>query len=241
MQDSQQTPAFNAPRVVMVLIGLLLAIHIVRIMLPAQWDLYVLLTFSFIPARYGGEAGLLLPGGAAAGIWSVVTYAFLHGNFVHLIVNGVWMLAFASPLAARLDVLNFLGFTLVCSVAGVVAHLAFHWGEAIPVVGASAAISGHMAAAMRFVFQSEGPLGAIGGHAEGVDKMQALPIRETLRDKRVLVFLAVWIGINILMGLGALQMDDELSNIAWEAHIAGLLAGLLLFDLFDRPQNVQPV
>ncbi|PLX34868.1 MAG: rhomboid family intramembrane serine protease [Hyphomicrobiales bacterium] len=238
MPHSPETPAFNAPRVVMVLLGLLLAIHIIRIMLPAQWDLYILLTFSFIPARYGGEADILLPGGAAAGVWSVVTYALLHGNFVHLIVNGVWMLAFASPLAARLDLANFLGFTLVCSVAGVVAHLAFHWGEAIPVVGASAAISGYMAAAMRFVFQSEGPLGAIGGNADNVGRMHALPIRETLRDRRVLAFLAVWIGINILMGLGALQLDDELSNIAWEAHIAGLLAGLFLFDLFDRPQSV---
>ncbi len=231
---SKQPPAINAPRVVVALIAIFSLIHFIRFLLPADLDLKVLLLFAFFPARYGGAGDIILPGGAAAGVWSFVTYAFLHGNVVHLVVNSVWMLAFASPVARRMGVANFLWFSLVCSVAGVLTHLMFHWGEAVPVVGASAAISGHMAGAMRFVFQTQGPLGAIGNSSAGSLYVPALSIRETFRDRRVVSFLVVWVGINLLMGLGALQLDDALSNIAWEAHIGGLVAGLFLFDFFDR-------
>ena len=234
---SKQPPAINAPRVVIVLIAIFSAIHFIRFLLPANLDLEVLLLFSFFPARYGGAEQIVLPGGAAAGVWSFVTYAFLHGNVVHLMVNSVWMLAFASPVARRMGVRNFLWFSLMCSVAGVLTHLVFHWGEAVPVVGASAAISGHMAAAMRFVFQTQGPLGSIGNSSPEALHAPALSIRETFRDRRVVSFLVVWIGINLLMGLGALQLDDNLSNIAWEAHIGGLAAGLFLFGFFDRPEG----
>ncbi len=235
--STEQAPVLNAPRVVMVLIAMFAVIHFIRFLMPVQWDIETLILFSFIPARYGGAEHIVLPGGMAAGIWSFVTYAFLHGNVVHLIVNAVWMLAFASPVARRLGWVNFLWFSLVCSISGVLTHLVFHWGEAVPVVGASAAISGHMAAAMRFVFQAGGPLGSIGNSGDDAVFVPAMSIRETFSDRRVVSFLAVWIGINLLMGLGALQLDDSLSNIAWEAHIGGLVAGLLLFGFFDRRQS----
>ncbi len=237
----KQPPAINAPRVVLALIAIFSVIHFIRFLLPTNLDLEVLLLFSFFPARYGGAEHIVLPGGAAAGIWSFVTYAFLHGNVVHLVVNAVWMLAFASPVARRMGVRNFLWFSLLCSVAGVLTHLVFHWGEAVPVVGASAAISGHMAAAMRFVFQTQGPLGYIGDSSPASLHVPALSIRQTFQDRRVVSFLVVWVGINLLMGLGALQLDDSLSNIAWEAHIGGLVAGLFLFGFFDRPLSADTV
>ncbi len=91
--STEQAPALNAPRVVMILIAMFAAIHFIRFLMPVQWDIETLILFSFIPARYGGVEYIALPGGTAAAVWSFVTYAFLHGNVVHLIVNAVWMLA----------------------------------------------------------------------------------------------------------------------------------------------------
>jgi membrane associated rhomboid family serine protease len=55
----------------------------------------------------------------------------------------------------------------------------------------------------------------------------------TLRNGRVLLFLAVWFGLNLLFGLSSLSLGESGQSIAWEAHIGGFLAGLLLFPLFD--------
>jgi membrane associated rhomboid family serine protease len=48
-----------------------------------------------------------------------------------------------------------------------------------------------------------------------------------------LIFLAVWLGLNALFGLGSVSIVDEGQEIAWQAHIGGFLAGLFLFTAFD--------
>ena len=109
-------------------------------------------------------------------------------------------------------------------------------------IGASAAISGTMAAAMRFAFQRGGPLNFRRSGDDSDYRVPAIPLSGVLRDGRVLVFLLVWFGINILFGLGSLPMSGMGANqtIAWQAHIGGFLAGLLLFSWFDpKPQLPQ--
>jgi membrane associated rhomboid family serine protease len=49
----------------------------------------------------------------------------------------------------------------------------------------------------------------------------------------VLGFLGVWFGVNIVFGLGSLAIGSEGASVAWQAHIGGFFAGLLLFALFD--------
>jgi membrane associated rhomboid family serine protease len=55
----------------------------------------------------------------------------------------------------------------------------------------------------------------------------------TLRDPRFLIFLGVWLGINMIFGLGTLPIAGEGQDVAWQAHIGGFFAGLLLFAAFD--------
>jgi membrane associated rhomboid family serine protease len=62
----------------------------------------------------------------------------------------------------------------------------------------------------------------------------------TLRDPRVLAFLAVWFGLNILFGIGSVSLTEDQQSVAWQAHIGGFLAGLLLFPLFDPVAPVGP-
>src|SRR5262245_66407581 len=79
----------------------------------------------------------------------------VHAGWVHLVVNILWMLAFGSALARRMSGLAFIAFSVLCGIAGAFTHLLFHFGDMTPVIGASAAISGQMAGALRFFFNAK--------------------------------------------------------------------------------------
>jgi membrane associated rhomboid family serine protease len=101
-----------------------------------------------------------------------------------------------------------------------------------PMVGASASISGAMAASLRFAFQRGGPIFDRYGGDEAY-RQPALPLRAALFHSPILVFIVVWFGLNYLFGIGALSLTDEVQSVAWQAHVGGFAAGLLLFGLFD--------
>jgi membrane associated rhomboid family serine protease len=236
----KREPLFNIPPVVVAVLAVLVLIHAMRtLMFSEQQDIEFLLSFAFIPARYDNSVviGGALPGGGAD-VWTFVTYALIHADWTHLIVNTVWLLPFGSAVARRFGALRFLAFFAVTSVAGAALHLATHAGEQFPMIGASAAISGTMAAAMRFAFQRGGPLGLLGRADDSAYRVPAIPLRGVLTDARVVLFLVVWFGINILFGIGSLPITGSEQTIAWQAHIGGFLAGLLLFSWFDPPPNL---
>ena len=237
----QREPLFNVPGVVVFLLTVLVLVHAARdFLLSERQDLQFILTFAFIPARYGSSLlGAAFPGGGGAEIWTFLTYAFIHGDWMHLSINAVWLLAFGSALARRFGAARFLAFFAVTAIAGALAHLITHQAEQGPVVGASAAISGTMAAAMRFAFQRGGPLGFWQNRDEAAYRVPALPLRGVLRDPRVIAFLVVWFGVNLLFGIGSSPITGD-QPVAWEAHIGGFLAGLLLFSLFDPVPKVRP-
>src|SRR5262249_23184218 len=153
--------------------------------------------------------------------WTFVTYAFIHGSWMHLAVNSIWFLPFGTAVARRFGTLRFLGFFAVTAAAGALAHLLAHPGQNSAVVGASAAISGTMAGAMRFAFQRGGPLGRWRSADPAAYDVPALPLVGVLRDPRVLIFLVVWFGINFVFGATSLQFGDGGQPVAWEAHIGG--------------------
>jgi membrane associated rhomboid family serine protease len=67
----------------------------------------------------------------------------------------------------------------------------------------------------------------------------ALPLLAVLRDMRVLIFLGVWFGLNLLFGIGSIGLDGAEQPIAWQAHIGGFLAGLIGFAAFDPIKSPQ--
>ena len=234
-------PVFNLPRVVTGLIVLMAVIHALRAhVLTSDQDDALILLFSFIPARYEiVRHGLDFPGGLWAEVWSPVTYAFLHGDWTHYAMNAFWMAAFGSAVAWRFGSLRFLAFSVGASVAAAAAFYVLHPHEFVPVVGASGAISGHMAAAARFVFQAGGPVAARRGGA-AVFQAGALPLGRLLTDRRVIVFLGVWVAVNLLVGLGVGTLAGDGGAIAWEAHLGGFAFGLLAFSLFDPVRTAAP-
>jgi membrane associated rhomboid family serine protease len=226
----------NVPPAVTLTLAVLALVHAVRaFVLTPRADLHFLVKFAFIPARYDPalleQAGV--PDGFGAEVWTFVTYSLIHADATHLGLNAIWLLAFGSPVARRFGAARFIAFFLATAAAGAALHLAAHRGEFAPMIGASAAISGFMAAAIRFVFQAGGPLGVLRPDRRRAYLAPAAPLLVTLRDARVLAFLAVWFGLNILFGLGSFSLADDQQSVAWEAHIGGFVAGLLLFAVFD--------
>lgn len=238
--DQRREPILNVPPVVVVLLVTLGLVHAVREwFLPNDVDRVLVLALAFIPVRY--DAGVLtdgiLPGGWGAEIWSFFTYAFLHADWMHLGFNAIWLLAFGSPVARRFGSWRFLLFFAATVAAGAVAYLLAHAGELSPMIGASAGISGMMGAAARFAFEPGGSLDMWQGDRTNADRVPAAPLLVALRNPRVFTFVGVWFGLNLLFGLGSVPLlTGENQSVAWEAHLGGFLAGLLLFSLFDPVQ-----
>jgi membrane associated rhomboid family serine protease len=249
---SRPEPIFNVPPVVIATVAVLIAVHAVRtLVLSDARDAEFLLTFAFIPARYDSTllAGASFPGGLAADVWTFFTYAFIHADLLHIGFNLAWLLPFGTAIARRFGAWRYVAFMLVTSAASALAYLVSHPEPMAPMIGASGAISGAMAGAMRFVFQPGGPRG-LSGEADAY-RIPARPLLATLLDVRFLLFLAVWFGLNVLFGLGTVSIGGEAGQeIAWQAHIGGFLAGLILFNAFDpavprgaldsEPGNTEP-
>ncbi|WP_269930062.1 rhomboid family intramembrane serine protease [Aminobacter sp. HY435] len=222
-EPERREPVFNLPAIVIAAIGACVAIHVVRAyLLTPDQDVWLLIRAAFIPIRYSGQFDL-----DVYAFTSPVTYAFLHGDFIHLAINMVWLAAFGSPLANRLGALRFSIFFAVTSIAAAALFYALHPLGQAPLVGASGAISGMMGAAARFSFQIDR------SHGKPAFAGPPLPIVDVFRSRTAITFLGVWMIVNIVTGVVGFVPGMD-SQIAWEAHIGGFLAGFLGIRLFDR-------
>lgn len=231
---SHREPIFNVPGLVLGLLATFFAVHLLRWLLPADENAWLTAVLAFIPARVSGMAPDL-PGGRIAAVTSFVTHQFVHGDLAHLLINSAWLLAFGTPVARRTGAVRFLAFFLLAGIAGALLYLALNGSIPILVVGASGAISGLMGAAFRFLFRSmeeAGPLGLAAARSTPL-----MPLAETLTDRRILMAVAGWTVLNVLLAWGAAGLT-EAAGIAWEAHLGGFYAGLLLYGFFDRPPTV---
>jgi membrane associated rhomboid family serine protease len=223
-------PAVSAPLVVWLLIAALVGIELSHEYLWAGASDAVFYTYGFVPARYSAAflaAHHIDPGSIADRAIPFVSYMFLHGGLAHVAVNCVWLLAFGTIVARRLGPLLFLLFFVVCGVLAVVTHLALNWGSVEPVVGASGAISGLMAAGIRMLDMSA-----------PWNRDPARPLAPIL-SRQVLSFTAFWTAANVLAGVTGLGAGPGVQLIAWQAHLGGYAAGLVLIGLFDRFRPVR--
>ena len=200
-------PVFNAPWQAVAAVVLIVGGYAVQTLFPVD---AILAAYAFSPANL------------APGRWeTIITSIFLHGSWAHAMMNGAFALAFSTPLARLFGpkvegALLFFGFYVLAGVLANLGYAAVHPGGHIPVVGASGAVSGLMGAAARL----------IGGHG------RAGP----LFSKPVLGMGAAWVAINLLVALfgGAIMPGAGGAGVAWEAHIAGFIVGVLLIGPFAR-------
>lgn len=224
-------PIFNAPPVIVALLGLLILVHIGLSLLPEQEWATTVTALAVVPSRYSGLADII-PGGRIAAVTSLVTHMFVHGDLTHLMINSAWLLAFGSAVAARIGTLRFLLFALMSGLAGAFTFIVLHAGEST-MIGASGALAGLMGGAFRFLFSAfdDGGADAFRGDQRLIRRMS---LRELLLDRRAQLAIGFWIAINFVTALIAPWITSA-GGIAWEAHLGGFLFGLFAFGFFDRP------
>lgn len=152
--------------------------------------------------------------------WTPLSALFIHGGWSHALMNAAGALAFGTPVARLLE--GRRGgpwlFYLFYVVAGLIANLGYavlNWNSPVPAVGASGAVLGLMGAASRLLFAPPGELWPI--------------------FSRVPVGMAAGIAaVSLLIGVTGITPGMPGAVVAWEAHLFGYLAGLLLIGPFAR-------
>jgi membrane associated rhomboid family serine protease len=228
-------PMFNVPLIVLGVIAVLVGTHVLFWTLGESWQVWSRQALLFIPARLGGGPPIPYPNGAE--IWSFLTYALFHADKFHLASNCIWLLIFSTPLARRIGTWRYLLLISASAISGAAAMLPTHWGENLSVLGASAAVSGTLAASIPIIFAHGFKLGS----SQLVDykRLRVPRLLELLRNSSALVFAGVFIAMTLLTGasmaLTSVAFLEE-RPIAWEAHLGGFFAGLILFYLLDKKQ-----
>lgn len=203
MADPDLTPparerAFNAPWPLLVVVGAILALYVFQSRIGGDW-----------PERFGLRP-LDLWSGAVSGL---LTYIGVHDGWLHAGSNALGVLAFGAPLSRRLGesvrgAIWLIAFLLICGALSGAAYAAVHTDSSVILIGASGAVFGLMGAAARLM----NPWGVL----------------EPIRSRRVLAMTAALVGANLIIGALGFDPATGVRGIAWEAHIFGLICGLLL-------------
>jgi membrane associated rhomboid family serine protease len=251
-------PIFHIPAPVALSILGLVAVHALRTwFLDGRQDFELLFDLAVIPVRWTGVIGGYSPGeivaalgGAgdpnralqveiaryvvaqgSAKLWTALTYALLHGSWPHVVLNSIWLAAFGTPVARRFGAVRYGLLVGATAAGGALAHALLHPFSALPMIGASAAVSGMMAAAAWFMFAPRSWL--LEGRPAEPHERPREHLADIVRNRRVVTFLAVWLATNWLSAVLAQPLGVTDASIAWEAHVGGFLVGLLLFPLLD--------
>lgn len=237
VRNSGRQPVFFVPRIVFALIGLLVAVHVLRIFLAPDFDRFVVVMFGILPGRYMPDVISTYWGGVWLAIPPFITYAFLHADFTHLAINSAWLLAFGTAVVRKIGTPRFMMLYLICAVIAALVHILVDIASLTPMVGASGAISGLMGAAFRIPMQDimERRTEDIG--PEGRRPIRLLP----LNNRSFLSMSAGWLTVNIIFGLTGIRVAEHVLMIAWDAHIAGFAAGALLIGVFVKNKKVSGV
>src|SRR5687768_3866177 len=167
-----------------------------------------------VPREYA--TGQDLPPTIPLPFWStLLTSMFLHGGWMHLGGNMLYLWIFGDNLEKVMSAVRFLIFYLACGIAASLAHIVFGSGSSIPAVGASGAISG-----------------VLGGYLVLFPRNRVRVLtRGGIAHVPAIVVLGFWIVIQMINGIGSMAATTETAGVAYMAHIGGFVAGLALVKL----------
>jgi membrane associated rhomboid family serine protease len=142
--------------------------------------------------------------------YTLVTMMFLHGNFLHLFGNMLYLWIFGDNVEQAFGHLRFLLFYLLCGIGAAYFHILFNPMSFIPSVGASGAISGVLAAYMVLFPKEKVVLATFFG-------LMTVP---------AVALIGFWVAIQLFNAIMVLTMGAENVGIAYMAHLGGFVVGL---------------
>jgi membrane associated rhomboid family serine protease len=177
----------------------------------------VIQTFGYMPAR------LLAPQVFSYASWEVaitlVTSLFLHGGFVHLFGNLIYLWVFGGAVEDAMGHARYLVFYVACGAIGSLAHTVVFPSSTVPSIGASGSIAGILGAFL-----------VLRPHARIVT-LFPLVVYWAMAEIPAAVFLPVWFLMQFFNGFLSLQAargTQEVAGVAWWAHVGGFIFGALV-------------
>jgi len=196
------------------LIALNVAIFLVQDSASDKTSTLLLVNFALFPVAVSGEA---VTGGFMPPSLTLLTYMFLHGGWMHLIFNMLFLWVFGDNVEDAMGHLRFIMFYLMCGIFAAVVHSWIMPRSELPLIGASGAVAGIISAYL--ILHPKVKVWVLA--------LWRIPIKIT----------AYWaLGFWILAQFANLLFDTE-ESVAWGAHIGGLVAGAVLI-LFMRRRGV---
>lgn len=210
----------HVPVMVYAIILVNVAVFLYQTTLPAREAYVFSLKHALVPCRYFEPACAHFLGLSGSDYWPFITGAFMHGGWLHIILNMWTLFIFGRSLEGRLGSLPFILFYLVSGLAASGAHAFFNQASSVPALGASGAIAGVIGAyALTFP------------HARLLILVPIVIIPFFFEIPAV-SFAIIWFLLQILQGALDLFAPSFGGGIAWWAHIGGFIAGVLLVPFF---------
>jgi membrane associated rhomboid family serine protease len=156
-----------------------------------------------------------------------LTSMFLHGGWGHILGNGLFLWVFGNNVEDSMGRARFLVFYLLCGVAAAGAQLAIDYNSAIPMVGASGAISGVLGAYLVLYPRVR------------VNMLFFIFIFVRVVPLPAWAVLLWWIAWQVVAGLPQLTANGSSGGVAVWAHVGGFVAGLILVKLFEDKKKVR--
>ena len=159
---------------------------------------------------------------------TVLTSMFLHGGFLHVGGNMLYLWIFGDNVEDRLGHGRFVAFYLLCGVAAALAQMFVSPSSQVPLVGASGAIAGVMGA--YYVMYP---------HSRIVTLIPFFFLQVV--EVPAIFFLGIWFLMQFLNGVGSIaQVEAGTGGVAFWAHVAGFVTGVAGALVLRRPERQRP-
>ena len=179
--------------------------------------------YAFIPSKLGFTGSSMMlraPADLLQKISPMVTSQFLHAGSMHLLSNMVVLLFLGKKVEERIGSLKFLAFYLASGIAGNIVYAAFHLSSHEPVLGASGAVAGVLAASLLC-------------NPNGIVCLPGLPI-----FLRVWMFAPLWFISELLNAINEQYVRSTLGGVAYLVHVGGFIFGLVAATTFTRADRL---
>ncbi len=209
-------PTSNQPIITYFIIGLCILVFLLQFSTVSYKSGQLFYSYGLIPSVLMGHKQLPLDLYAAPGYITIFTSMFMHGGFMHLIGNMLYMWIFADNIEDNLGPKKFLLFYILSGVGAAMTQVFMDTHSQIPMVGASGAIGG--------------VLGAYLINHPNAKVLVLIPFGffSQLIKIRALYVLGFWF---------ILQFFSSGGGVAYAAHIGGFISGIILILFFNKKKN----
>jgi membrane associated rhomboid family serine protease len=214
-------PAQSAPAVTVLLITLNVLAFLYELSLGSALDVFIM-QYGAVPLRFV-LTGQMEQVSTVERFFPLFTSMFLHGGWLHLGGNMLYLWIFGDNVEDRLGHVRFLLFYLACGLAAALTQIYIHPTSKIPMVGASGAVAG-----------------VLGGYLLLFPYSRVLALIPILFFFQIvelpaLLFLVFWFLMQFLNGAVAITAAPySTGGVAWWAHIGGFIGGMALGFLFPK-------